>query len=126
VSRVRVALAFLVSPLVFVLAYWLFLISFWGGAGGYAFEGLGALLVGYPIGFVGVLLGGLPLLFRRLPAWLELAVFVSAGLAAAVLFVLATHGRLGGLQFQFLELCAVSSGVTYPAFVRLAALRRSP
>jgi hypothetical protein len=125
VSSIRLALAFLVSPLVFVAAYWLILMGFWGGPGGYAYEGVGALMVGYPIGFLGVLVGGLPLLFQRLPSWLELSGFVLAGLISGLLWSVATSGRLGGSSFQFFELCAVSAGVTYPAFVRLAALRRA-
>jgi hypothetical protein len=123
-SGFRLALAFLVSPLAFVASYWLFLIVFWGGAGGYLYEGLGALVVGYPIGLVLVAVGGVPLVRWRLPAWLGVAVFVAAGLAAAGLWVIVTRGRLGGIDFQFFELCAVSSGLTYPAFVRLAALPR--
>ena len=122
---VRVALAFLLAPFVFVIAYWVFLISFWGGASGYAYEGLGALLVGYPIGFVLVLVGGLPLLVWRMPPVLELGVFVAAGLVAAVVWILVTNGRLASWHFQFFELCAVSSGLTYPAFLRLAGLGKT-
>jgi hypothetical protein len=126
VSRIRVALAFLVAPLVFAALYWAFLISFWTGVGGYLYSGAGALVIGYPIGFVLVLAGGLPLVFRRLPTWLELALFVSAGLLAAALWMIARNGRLVREDLQFLELCAVSSAGTYPAFVRLAGLGKAP
>jgi len=125
VSRLRIAFAFLLAPFGFVTAYWLFLLWLWGG-GGYAYEGLGALLIGYPVGFALVLMGGVPLLFWRLPTWLEVAVFVLAGIVAALLWIWATRGRLGKGDFQFFELCAVSSGLTYPLFIRLAALRRAP
>ncbi|HTO06861.1 MAG TPA: hypothetical protein VMR86_07355 [Myxococcota bacterium] len=121
---VRLALAFVVAPLVFAAVYWLFLISFWSGAGGYLYSGLSALLVGYPVGFVLVLVGGLPLLVLRLPAWQELAVFVCAGLVVMVFWTFARHGRVVREDLQLFELCAVSSALTYPAFVRLSALRR--
>jgi len=126
VSRGRIVLAFLVAPFVFAALYWAFLIWFWGGLGGYLSEGVASLAIGYPIGFVLVLVGGLAILFRRLPPWVELAVFVGAGLAAAVAWVLVTHGRIRRDDYLFFEFCAVGSGLMYPIFIRLAALPRRP
>jgi hypothetical protein len=126
VSRGRIVLAFVVAPFVFVAIYWAFLISFWGGAGGYLSEGVASLAIGYPIGFVLVLVGGLAILFRRLPPTVELAVFIGAGLAAAVVWVLVLHGRIRRDDYLFFEFCAVGSGIMYPLFVRLAALPRRP